>query len=113
MENRLATLVRSVARRVAPGLLETLDMHCKLRAGISVYEALLSNPQLVVEILVGMYSNIESARLVLREVFVKPLFGGDHDCHVDYEELLDLLINKPWEFAKKLKEVLGVVVTPS
>lgn len=113
MERRLAMLVRSAARHVAPGLIEILDMHCKLKAGISVYEALLSNPQLVVETLVKIYSNTEAMRLVLREVFIKPVFSGDHDCHANYEELLDLLINKPWEFAKKLREILSVATTPS
>jgi len=107
VEPRIRELINAAARRVAPGLIEALDLYCRATSEVSVFDALLTSPGTVVEALIKMYSSAEVARLVAKEVLIKPLVGSLHNCSAE-ESLVDLLIKKPEEFAERLKKVLGL-----
>lgn len=103
MKLHVVTSIKSAAKRVAPGLLEALETYCRLRVGASLYAILSSNPKPVVDALTRMYPDIEVVRFIVREVFVKPILSA---IQVDCEDLVNLFINRPEEFAKRIQKAV-------
>lgn len=105
MKEDMFSGVISRAHTVFPGLFTTLELYCKTRYNYSVLEALTSNPQLVVSVLVEMYSNTDVARFIIRELLIKPLVtASNNKIHVD--ELVDMLFENPEEFKRTMEALI-------
>ncbi|MEM2025022.1 MAG: hypothetical protein QXW94_01870 [Desulfurococcaceae archaeon] len=101
MESNIISSIKAKASSTAPGLLAMLNLHCMLRGGVSVFDALLSNPELIVQALSMIYQNKETVAFIAREIFVKPVaqaLGIDENIY----SLVELFMHQPAEFKKKV-----------
>lgn len=95
------------ARSKFPGLLELLELHCKLKLKLDLLEAFIKNPEFVFEVVQKIYPNSEVVNLIMLEVFLKPITALTRGCK-DPRELLELLLRDPEEFKKEIKKLLAV-----
>lgn len=105
MREDLFNNVVAKANNVFPGLYTTLELYCRTRYNFSVLEALISNPQLIVNVLVEMYSNMDVARFIIRELLVKPIVTAS-STRVRVDELVNLLFENPDEFKKTMETLI-------
>ncbi|MEM0470637.1 MAG: hypothetical protein QXH02_00200 [Desulfurococcaceae archaeon] len=95
------------AKNKFPGLLELLELHCKLKLKSSLLEAFITKPEFVFEVIQKIYSNSEVASLIMLEAFLKPVTALTRG-HKDPRELLELLLRDPEEFKREIKKLLAV-----
>lgn len=105
MREDMFDAVVSRANMVIPGLFSTLELYCKTRYNSSVLETLVNKPELIVDALKDLYSNMDVARFIVRELLIKPLVTTSNK-RINVDELLNLLFEKPDEFKKLVAELI-------
>ena len=95
--------IKSTSRRSIPGLLELIDLYCKLKFKLDYFDVLLNSPEHIVEILKRLYTP-EVVENIIREIFIIPIVSviGISDS----KRLVELAVRKPAVFKEELKKLL-------
>lgn len=98
-------VLKSTSRSKFPGLLDALNIYCRSRANITVYEAIIKSPELILEALRRMYNNKDVVKYIVIELFIKPLttMTGARD---KPEDLFEVFVNNPLEFKERVLKVI-------
>lgn len=103
--DRIRQAVRNHVKNNAPGLYHTLDLLCIKLSGKDCIHLLLENPALFKETIVKIYDSPASLKVVLR-IYMYPL-TMELNTNKSIDEIIDLLINNPREFAELIYGCLG------
>lgn len=95
--------IESTSKRSIPGLLELIDLYCRLKFKSDYVNVLFNNPEYVVDFLKTLYTP-EVVESIIRELFIKPIVSvlGVSD----FKRLVELAIREPIVFKEELKRLL-------
>lgn len=96
--------IRTHVMRVAPGLLQLLDLHCNKTAGEDCVTLLLTSPEMFREILLRIYGSPHTLEVVIR-LFLYPLLletGSNEPVDI----LVKLFVSNPRELRGLIYEIM-------
>jgi len=103
--DKLREDIEQYAKNIAPGLIYTLNLHCRRLAGRDCIDLFLDDPGAFRDVLVRVYGSSPTVKLVAR-MFIYPVkLNANLDEPLD--ELVKLFTENPVEFHRILQRALS------
>ncbi|MEM4933958.1 MAG: hypothetical protein QXN82_03750 [Desulfurococcaceae archaeon] len=97
-------VIRSHVMRIAPGLLQLLDLYCVRTTGEDCITLLLTSPEMFRDILLEIYGSPHTLEVVIR-LFLYPLLL-ETSSNEPVDILAKLFVNNPRELRELIREMM-------